>query len=243
MNRVERSPALEQIPLRWREDLVLGCRILAMEGHTDKHLGHLSARGRGEPWYLMKASGYGLEEIDREKILLLDRDGARLDGAGERHNEYPIHGEIYKLRPDVRCVVHTHPTYGKAFSALREPLRPLTHEGCWFVPPPPRFEETSDLITTPELGRAVAECLGSRDALFLRNHGIVVVGSSVQEACLRAIMLEEAVRVQLLVPPSRSPEWSPEPEALSKQRKIFRQEALENLWRYYVRKLAVHRRH
>lgn len=51
MTRAERPLAMEQIPWRWREDLALGCRILAMEGHTDKNLGHLSARGRGAPWY------------------------------------------------------------------------------------------------------------------------------------------------------------------------------------------------
>jgi L-fuculose-phosphate aldolase len=137
-------------------------------------------------------------------------------------------------------VVHTHPPYATAFSAVDEPLRPVNHEGTLFAPSLPRFVQTSDLIVTPVLGQAVADCLGESNGLLLKNHGIVVVGKSVAEACVTAIVLEKAARMQLLARQYGAIEWTDDAEALQKKARIYNAEAFERMWAYFLRKVASH---
>ena len=112
-----------------------GCRALAAAGQADMVWGHPSVRdpeGRGV-W--MKASGWGFEEVDASKIVLVSPSGDVLAGAGPRHIEYPIHTEIMAARPDVGAVVHTHSPAACQFAALDVPLRPLDHAArCSAIP-------------------------------------------------------------------------------------------------------------
>lgn len=227
-------PALRRL----RDDVTLACRILAAEGQGDMVWGHVSARdprGRG---FWMKPAGFGLEEIRPADLLLVDLDGTVLAGRHPRHSEYPIHAELYRARADVEAVVHTHPPHSNVFSSLRVPLRPLSHEACLFVPPDvPRFGETSDLIVTAELGRAVAKTMGAHRTLFLENHGIVTAGASVPEACFRALLLDKAARVQLLAG-GRETVCTGDEEALRKRARIYQPGAIASAWAYLVRRLG-----
>ena len=213
------------------------CNLLSMEGHTDTIYGHVSARVENAEQVWMKPATLGLEEVRPHDMLTLDFDGNKLAGELPRHVEFPIHTEIYRQRPEVQCVIHTHPPYATAFSAVAEPLRPVNHEGALFAPTLPRFTQTSDLIVTPALGQAVAAVLGSYRALLLKNHGIVVVGTSVEEACVTAILLEKVARMQLLARQYGEIEWTPDTEALQKQARIYRPEAFQQMWAYFLRKL------
>jgi L-fuculose-phosphate aldolase len=113
----------------------------------------------------------------------------------------------------------------------------VNHEGALFAPTLPRFTQTSDLIVTPTLGQAVAAALGTSRALLLKNHGIVVVGTSVEEACVSAILLEKAAHMQLLARQYGSIEWTPDTEALQKQARIYHPEVFQQMWAYFLRKL------
>src|SRR2546423_12198388 len=160
--------------------LVEACRILAMAGQGDDVWGHPSARVPGTDTFWMKPAGLGLEEIRADDLQLIDLDGKVLRGPHPRHTEVFIHSEVFRARADVGGVVHTHPVPATGVSSLGVPLRPIMHEGTHFVPPDvPRFDETTDLIVTPELGRAVARTIGDRPALFLVNHGIVTTGATI----------------------------------------------------------------
>jgi L-ribulose-5-phosphate 4-epimerase len=213
------------------------CNILSMEGHTDTIYGHVSARVENAEHIWMKPATLGLEEVRPHDMLTLDLDGKKLAGVLPRHLEFPIHTEVYRQRPEVQCVIHTHPPYATAFSAVAEPLRPVNHEGTLFAPTLPRFTQTSDLIVTPALGQAVAAALGASRALLLKNHGIVVVGTSVEEACVTAILLEKAAHMQLLARQYGAIEWTPDAEALQKQARIYHPEAFQQMWAYFLRKL------
>ena len=213
------------------------CNVLSMEGHTDTIYGHVSARVENTEQIWMKPATLGLEEVRPHDMLTLDLDGKKLAGVLPRHMEFPIHTEVYRRRPEVQCVIHTHPLYATAFSAVAEPLRPVNHEGALFVPILPRFTQTSDLIVTPALGQAVAAALGTSRALLLKNHGIVVVGTSVEEACVTAILLEKAAHMQLLARQYGAIEWTPDTEALQKQARIYHPEAFQQMWAYFLRKL------
>ncbi len=223
---------------RLQDTLATACRILGSEGHNDTVYGHISARIPSSERFWLKGAGLGLEEISPTDLIELDLDGHVLAGTRARHLEYPIHSEIYRRRPDAAAVVHTHPFYGTVFGALRSDIRPVTHEGTFFVPPPiPKFERTSDLILTPELGAAVAQALGGHRALFLVNHGIVVVGASIEEACLAALLLEKACRAQAVAQAAGEFAWTPDEEALRKREHIYTTNAIQQMWQYYLRKL------
>lgn len=222
-----------------RRRLADACRILAMAGQGDDVWGHATARVPGTETFWMKPAGLGLEEVAADDMLLVDLDGRVVRGRRPRHSEVFIHSEVLRARPEVGAVVHTHPVPATVFSSLGVPLRPVMHEGNNFVPPDvPRFDETTDLIVTPELGRAVARAIGDRPALFLVNHGIVTVGATVEEAAVNALLLDKAAHAQLIVPGASPRLWTSDAEALVKRERIYNAENLASRWSYLLRVLA-----
>jgi ribulose-5-phosphate 4-epimerase/fuculose-1-phosphate aldolase len=222
-----------------RDDVALASAVLGDAGLGDMVWGHLSVRdpsGRGA-W--IKASGWGLEEITPDRVMLVDWQGRRLEGSGNVHIEVPIHTEVLSARPDVGSVVHCHPGHAIAFAATGEPLRALSHEGCLFTPPDiARFTLTGDLIRTPELGRDLAGCLGLRNAVFLPHHGIVTVGDSPATAVMASVLLERACQLQLLAMAAGGVgSWSSDEEALAKRERCWSPAQLEAGWEYLVRRV------
>jgi L-fuculose-phosphate aldolase len=175
-----------------REQVAWACRILALEGFADLTLGHVSARPAGGETVYIKRKGLALDEVGPDDVVEVDDPSAAL------HLETVIHTEIYALRPDVGAIVHAHPPYATAFGATTAQLELLTHDAVLFADGVAYFEETAELITEEEQGRAVAEALGDRRAVILRNHGVVVADVDVRWAVLGAITLERAVRLQAL---------------------------------------------
>src|SRR6478672_6508994 len=115
MTRGDQAPTVDSaIDVGLREQVAWACRILALGGHGDYTLGHVSARSADGRHVLMKPNGLGLEEVRPEDVLVLDLEGTRLAGEGPVHLEYVLHTEIYKARPDVGSVVHSHPPYATA---------------------------------------------------------------------------------------------------------------------------------
>jgi L-fuculose-phosphate aldolase len=220
--------------------VALGCRILGAEDQGDLIWGHVSARdpeGRGA-W--IKASGFGFDEVRSSDIILIDRAGAVLEGAGKRPAEFPIHLEALHARPDIGAVVHTHAPNAVAFAALDVPLRAISHQATLFTPPDvPRFQRTGNLILTAELGAQVARTLSDRNAVLLVNHGIVAVGVDVPTAVLTAMILERACRMQLLAMAAGPLKlWSSDEEALAKRPNCYSDRLLHQAWDYLARKAA-----
>lgn len=222
-----------------RRRLAQACQILAMGGQGDDVWGHATVRLPGAGTFWMKPAKLGLEEVKPEDLILVDLDGRVVRGTRPRHSEVFIHTEIYRVRPDVCAVVHTHPVACAVFASLGVPLRPITHEGAYFVPPDvPRFDETTDLIVTPERGKAVARTLGDRSGLFLVSHGIVTVGATIEEAAVNALLLDKAARAQLMVPDATPRTWSSDEDALAKRARVHNPAGIADRWVYLLRKLA-----
>ncbi len=219
-----------------RQTLGVASRIVAMEGLGDANLGHISARAGGRQTFWIKRAGIGLEEVRPSDLVMVNFDGRKLAGRGQLHLETPLHSEIYRARPDVGSIVHTHSLCATLIGCAGKPVRPITHEGTLFVDAPV-FNDTTSIISTPALGRAVARALGSQRALFLRNHGVVVVGKDPEEACVLILLLERACRIQLLASSLGDYNWSKANEAAVKRRQIYPSQALRSMWEYYVRKL------
>src|SRR6266576_442930 len=172
-----------------REQVAWACRILASEGYADLTLGHISARGpEGDVW--IKRKGVALDEVEPEDVVSVEDADAVL------HLETVLHTGVYRARADVGAVVHGHPPYATALGATAAELELLTHDAVLFVDGLPVYDETAELITQTDQGRAVAAALGNRNAVLLRNHGVLAVGRDVPWAVLVACTLEREVRLQ-----------------------------------------------
>lgn len=220
-------------------DVARAHRILELEGHGDMSMGHLSLRdpfGRGL-W--LKRGNLALSEVVGNDFILIDFDGSVLEGQGLRHLEWPLHAEIMRARPDVNVVGHSHAHYSTVFGATDLELGPYNNHGVWFAEEGvPRFTQTSHIITTVELGVAVAERLGDAEAILLEHHGIAFVGDNVIEATLAGVFLEWAARFQLDLATSGARFSLPDPEeSKEKRRRIYPPKAQRNYWMYFNRKL------
>jgi ribulose-5-phosphate 4-epimerase/fuculose-1-phosphate aldolase len=229
-----------------RHKVALSCRILALTGLVKEITGHVSARVPGAQEMVIRCRGddeYGLPFTGPRAIRRLDFDGQG-PGLGEQHVapiELPIHGEIYKARPEVSCVVHAHPPAVLLCGIAGVELRPvfgafdpaamaLALEG---IPVYPR----SILISRPELGAELVGAMGNKPVCIMRGHGIAVTGRTVEEATLRAIRLENLARVcWQLARHGPLPDVSAEDVAeFGGQAGAVVPRGDEWVWRYYVR--------
>jgi L-fuculose-phosphate aldolase len=144
-----------------------------------------------------------------------------------------------RARADVDCVVHTHAPWAVAFASTHQPLRPISHEATYFVPPEvARFTKTGDLITTSELGADVAGAVGGRNAAFMLHHGIVTCGADVVSGVMAAVLLERACRTNIRALAGGGPKsWSSDEEALSKREHCWPPALLRQAWDYLARRL------
>jgi ribulose-5-phosphate 4-epimerase/fuculose-1-phosphate aldolase len=189
-----------------RQKLIDAGRILDEAGQGDLTRGHVSIRVPGDPTHFyMKPHSFGFEEITPGNIVLCNLEGEKICGGGRKHSEVYIHSEIFKARPDVMSVIHAHPTYAVAWSATGKPLQPISQPGIAFADGVPYFTDTVDLIRSTDMGAGVARALGNHKAVLLRNHGVAVVGATVEEATVLTIWLDNAAQIQLLAAAAGGP--------------------------------------
>ncbi|HUC49741.1 MAG TPA: class II aldolase/adducin family protein [Xanthobacteraceae bacterium] len=182
-----------------RQKLIVAGKVLVQEGQDDFTRGHISFRLPNDPGlFFMKPHSIGLDEITMANILTIDLEGNVVSGTARRHSEVYIHSEILKVRPDVNCVIHTHPTYATALSATNRSLKTYSQPGALFYEALGTYADTINLIRSHAMGAGVARALGQGRGVLLKNHGIVVTGSTIEEAVIGTIMLENGAQVQLL---------------------------------------------
>jgi L-fuculose-phosphate aldolase len=217
--------------------VVRASRALMAAGQSDMVWGHASVRDPRGLGAWMKSAGWGFEEVDASRVVLVSPGGEVLQGNGCRHIEYPIHTEIMARRADVGAVVHSHSDAANAFSALDEPLRPLSHAGSLFsYPDVPRFTLTGGLIRSRELGQALADALGDAPACLMPQHGLVAVGPDLPAAVMTAVLLDRACRTQLTAMaagPLRR--WGGEEDTVAKRAEVWAPSQLHAGWEYLVR--------
>ena len=230
-----------------RNKVVLSCRILAMEGLVEGILGHVSARvpGRNEMWIRCRSSGEeGVRYTTADAVRCVDFDGkGPLLGEGYQvPNELPIHGEIYKRRRHVNCVIHAHPKealicgitgleFRPSFGAFNMPAMRIALEG---IPVFPR----AYLVNRPELAAPLLQAMGEKRICLMKGHGITVTGETVEEATVRALNFNALAKVTLQVAQTgrKAPDISREDiEKLPDLGSTFDDTWA---WRAYVKKLS-----
>ncbi|USI92987.1 aldolase [Rhodococcus pyridinivorans] len=181
-----------------RQKLALTCRSLFDAGHDSGLAGQISARGEQPGTFLTQQLGLGFDEITDSNLLLVDEDLQVLEGSGMPNPANRFHSWIYRARPDVNCIVHTHPLHAAALSMLETPLQvsqmdvtPL-YDDCAFLPDWPGVPVGN------EEGEIISAALGDKHAILLAHHGQLVVGATIEEACSLAHLIERAARLQLL---------------------------------------------
>jgi HCOMODA/2-hydroxy-3-carboxy-muconic semialdehyde decarboxylase len=180
------------------EDLVAAGRILADHGLLDGW-GHVSVRHNRDPNRFLMSRGLSADLVTEKDILEFDLDSRPVDTHGlpmsALFTERCIHGEIYKLRPDVIAVVHTHAPSLIPFGVTKVPLKPMYHRSAFIGFGVPVFEirdragMTDMLIRNSTLGHDLAEVLGDHPAALMRGHGAVVTGPSLPRVVGRTIFL------------------------------------------------------
>jgi len=178
-----------------REEVFWACRVLAGEGLVEAY-GHVSARLEGSSRFVVTPRYAPSLLRDPADLLVMDLDGRVVQGQAEPPLEVWMHTEVYRRRADVGALCRTHSFAATAWSTLGEPLRPVHGFGAFLGVEVPVFH-TPFLITDAALGRAVAETLGTGEAVLLRGNGQLVVGRTVGEACVKAIFLEQSARLHL----------------------------------------------
>jgi len=217
------------------EEILAACHVLEREGMV-RAFGHVSARLPDVPGRFLITPRKALALVRREELVEVDVESGQPLG-GFPPLEVPLHTEIYRARPDVRAICRTHAPWCSVFAALGRPVRPVHGFGANLGAEVPVFLEPW-LITTAELGRAVAEVLGTGDAVLLRGNGQVVVGSSVGEACVKALFLEETAEILARASALGEP-LCLTAEEVERRRQMDRVHEPIRAWEYY-RALAEH---
>lgn len=179
------------------ELLARGCRILAMEGHESGLAGQVTARGPRPGTYWTIPLGMGLEEAEASRMILVDDDLNPVDGDVKPNPATRFHMWIYRARPDVNAIVHTHPPAASTLAAAVQPLvigqmdMMALYDDVAFLPYWPGVPVTDDE------GETIAGALKDKSAIILANHGMLTVGRNIREAFYLAVVTERAAAMQI----------------------------------------------
>jgi HCOMODA/2-hydroxy-3-carboxy-muconic semialdehyde decarboxylase len=183
------------------DELVLANRILNDRGVLDAY-GHVSIRHPTDPNRYLMARAIAPGLVTADDIMEFDLDSNPVDRRGRAlFIERFIHGEVYKARPDVGSVIHTHSAGVIPFSVTATPLRPVIHNASFLHVGVPVWEiresfgTTKMLVNDGKLGQSLAATLGDKPVALMRGHGNVVVGPNVRVATARAVFTDENARM------------------------------------------------
>jgi L-fuculose-phosphate aldolase len=203
-------------PLSTRQKVALTCRALFDAGHDSGLAGQITARAETDGTYYTQRLGLGFDEVTEDNLLLVDEDLNVLDDSGVPGIPNPanrFHSWIYRARPDVQCIVHTHAFHVAALSMLEIPLV-VSH-----MDTTPLYGDCAFLAEWPgvpvgnEEGEIISAALGDKKAVLLAHHGQVIAGASVEEACSLGILIERAAKLQLAAMAAGRVKPLPEPLA------------------------------
>ena len=180
--------------------LAAAFRLFGKFGFSEGVAGHITARDPElTDHFWVNPFGVDFSVIKTSDLLLVSHTGEIVEGDYAVNDAaFAIHSQVHAARPDVKAAAHAHSLNGKAFSALRQELLPLTQDACAFYGDHALFDDYTGVVLDTEEGKRIAHALGENKAAILRNHGLLTVGHSVDEAAWWFITMERSCQAQLL---------------------------------------------
>lgn len=199
--------SVEEERLHRKQRLAAAFRLFSRFGFDQGVAGHITARDPQDPdRFWVNPFGMHFGHIKVSDLICVDADGNVVEG------DYPvntaafaIHSRVHAARPDVIAAAHAHSVYGKSWSALGRLLDPMTQDACAFYNQHALFDDYTGVVLDIEEGKRIAHTLGSNKAVILRNHGLLTVGRSVDEAAWWFITMERCCESQLLAEAAGKP--------------------------------------
>jgi len=178
-------------------------RIFGHLGYDEGVAGHITVRDPLKPdCFWVNPFGLHFTLIQPSDLILVDHDGNVLDESGPNRllnkAAFMIHSAIHRARPDVLCAAHSHSIHGRAFSALGKELDIITQDSCAFYKDHAVYTQFRGVVLDSEEGQHIAQALGSKKAVILQNHGLLVASGSIEATVFFYTSLEKSCRVQLL---------------------------------------------
>ncbi len=199
------SPADERRHRKQR--LAAAFRLFGHFGFDEGIAGHITARDPERPdHFWVNPLGMNFKQVRVKDLILVDDNGEVVEGTWPVNKAaFVIHSEVHAARPDVVSAAHAHSVYGKAWSAMRKQLDPLTQDSCVFYGDHSLFDDYTGAVLDLEEGKRLAHALGEHKAIILSNHGLLTVGQTVDEAAWWFITMERTCQVQLLADAAGTP--------------------------------------
>jgi len=215
------------------QQLVDAIRMLERAGYID-HNGHASARRDASSFYINSgASVRGALTVD--DIVTVGLDGQLLDGSAKPPLEFHIHSEIYRARPDVHAVMHTHPQWSTFLTMTGVPYKAVYAQGVLLGDIPLLDSPLS--VNTKPMGEKLVAALGGGPAVLLKAHGVVVVGASIVECFALAAYVEENAYRQYMAMQIGEPYVFSEAEQQACRQKLWTPSLFQKTWDHYYSKV------
>jgi ribulose-5-phosphate 4-epimerase/fuculose-1-phosphate aldolase len=197
--------------------------------------GHMSCRLPGTERVLINSGKSVRSHLTADDIIEIDMEGRPIGTDVVPPMEFHIHTEIYRRRPDVNSVAHTHPLWSTLFSMAGEAVQPVTMQAA-VMGPIQLFPKTASINQKP-LAEELAATLGAHRVVMLKSHGAVVVGADIVEAFVLGIYLEETARRQYLARAIGTPYALSAAEVEMIGTNLRKPHLLKNVWDYHHAKL------
>ena len=212
------SPAEERLHRKQR--LAAAFRLFSKFGFDEGVAGHITARDpeRADHFWV-NPFGVDFSQIRVSDLVLVNHKGEVVEGNMPVNGAaFAIHSQVHAARPDCVAAAHAHSMYGKSWSALGRMLDPITQDACAFYEDHSLFDDYTGVVLDLEEGRRIGNALGNCKAVILRNHGLLTVGKTVDEAAWWFITMERSCQAQLLAEAAGEPHFiTPENAKLTSQ--------------------------
>ena len=190
-----------------KQRLAAGFRLFSRFGFDEGVAGHITARDPERlDHFWVNPFGMYFGHIRASDLILVNDKGDVVEGDRPVNAAaFAIHSRVHDARPDVVAAAHAHSMHGKAWSSLGRLLDPITQDACAFFDDHALFDDYTGVVLDLEEGRRIGRALGTTKAVILRNHGLLTVGESVEEAVWWFVTMDRTCRAQLLAQAAGKP--------------------------------------
>ncbi|MCF8094421.1 MAG: class II aldolase/adducin family protein [Desulfobacteraceae bacterium] len=216
--------------------LLTACRILDRENILDE-LGHVSARLPGSDDKILMNGKTSPGCAGESDLVVIDMQGRKIQGENEPVNETPLHLSIYRSRPEIGAIVHSHSPAILGLSVSGHTLRALDNLGAMVFGGQAPFFEEYGLVDNYDMGHRIVEKMNGENIIVLKGHGNIVAGRSIEECCVHAIWAEKAAKLQYQALTIGQPCWMLGRDVAKVRRQVNEGKAFIRSWNYYKKGL------